>query len=108
MQVYLSDRSAETMVHAATLRDAGLQTCYLTQSQDADTGPTSPTTDPSMPGAWQSGQYSSSFEVPGMTTEVEQDHLSITLQVYTCPWYDYRGRAGSPVYHTPGVHLSLV
>ena len=29
------------------------QTFYLTQSQYTDTGPTSPSTDPIMPGAWQ-------------------------------------------------------
>ena len=30
------------------------QTFYLTQSQHTDTGPTSPSTDPITPGAWQS------------------------------------------------------
>ena len=31
------------------------QTCYLTQSQYTDTGPTSPSADPKTPGAWQVG-----------------------------------------------------
>ena len=34
------------------------QTFYLTQSQYADTGPTSPSADPITPGAWQGDQWS--------------------------------------------------
>ena len=33
--------------------EAAGQTFYLTQSQYTDTGPTSPSTDPITPGAWQ-------------------------------------------------------
>ena len=44
------------------------QTFYLTQSQYTDTGPTSPSTDPIMPGAWQGGHWSANFKVTGMTT----------------------------------------
>ena len=33
--------------------EAADQTCYLTQSQYTDTGPTSPSADPIMPGVWQ-------------------------------------------------------
>ena len=43
-------------------------TLHLTQSQYADTGPTSPSTDPIMPGAWQGSHWSANFEVTGMTT----------------------------------------
>ena len=43
------------------------QTFYLTQSQCTDTGPTSPSTDPIMPGAWQGSHWSTNFEVTGMT-----------------------------------------
>ena len=43
------------------------QTCYLTQSQYTDTGPTSPNADPIMPGAWQGSHWSANFEVTGMT-----------------------------------------
>ena len=43
------------------------QTIYLTQSQYADTGTTSPSTDPVMPGAWQGSHWSANFEVTGMT-----------------------------------------
>ena len=43
------------------------QTFYLTQSQCTDTGPTSPSADPIMPGAWQGGHWSSNFLVTGMT-----------------------------------------
>ena len=37
------------------------QTFHLTQSQYTDTGPTSPSTDPISPGAWQGGHWSASF-----------------------------------------------
>ena len=42
-------------------------TFYLTQSQYADTGPTSPSADPITPGAWQGSHWSANFEVTGMT-----------------------------------------
>ena len=42
-------------------------TFYLTQSQYADTGPTTPSVDPIMPGTWQGSHWSASFEVTGMT-----------------------------------------
>ena len=37
------------------------QTFYLTQSQYTDTGPTSPSADSIMPGAWQGSHYSTNF-----------------------------------------------
>ena len=37
------------------------QTFYLTQSQYTDTGPTSPSADPIMPGAWQGYHWSVNF-----------------------------------------------
>ena len=37
------------------------QTSYLTQSQYTDTGPTSPSADPIMPGAWQGSYRSANF-----------------------------------------------
>ena len=37
------------------------QTFYLTQSQNTDTGPTSPSTDPLMPGAWQGSHWNANF-----------------------------------------------
>ena len=43
------------------------QTFYLTQSQYTDTGPTSPSADPIMPGAWQGSHWSANFWVTGMT-----------------------------------------
>ena len=43
------------------------QTFEVTQSQYADTGPTSPGADPLMPGAWQGSHWSANFEVTGMT-----------------------------------------
>ena len=43
------------------------QTFYLNQSQYTDTGPTSPSADPIMPGAWQGSHWSAKFKVTGMT-----------------------------------------
>ena len=43
------------------------QTFYLTQSQYTDTRPTSPSTDPITPGAWQGSHWSANFQVTGMT-----------------------------------------
>ena len=43
------------------------QTYYLTHSQYTETGPTSPSADPIMPGAWQGSHWSANFEVTGMT-----------------------------------------
>ena len=43
------------------------QTFYLTQSQYTDTGPTSPSVDPTVPGAWRGSHWSVNFEVTGMT-----------------------------------------
>ena len=37
------------------------QTFYLTQSQYTDTGPTSPSADPTTPGAWQGSHWSANF-----------------------------------------------
>ena len=37
------------------------QTFYLTQSQYTDTGPTSPSADPTSPGAWQGSHWSAHF-----------------------------------------------
>ena len=43
------------------------QTFHLTQSRYAETGPTSPSADPIMPGAWQGSYWSANFQVNGMT-----------------------------------------
>ena len=42
-------------------------TFYLTQSQYTDTGPTSRSTDPITPGAWQGSHWSANFQVTGLT-----------------------------------------
>ena len=42
-------------------------TFHLTQSQYTDTEPTSPSTDPITPSAWQGSHRSANFEVTGMT-----------------------------------------
>ena len=41
--------------------EAADQTFYLTQSQYADTGPTSPSADPITPGAGQGSHWSANF-----------------------------------------------
>ena len=52
MLVYLRDGSAQTIFTCChTEVEVADQTFYLTQSQYTDTGPTSPSTDPIMPGA---------------------------------------------------------
>ena len=43
------------------------QTFHLTQSQYADTGPTSPSADSITAGAWQGCRWSANFQVTGMT-----------------------------------------
>ena len=47
--------------------EAADPTYYLTQSQSTDTGPTSPSADPIMTGAWQDNHRSANFEASGMT-----------------------------------------
>ena len=52
--MYLRDGSTQdnfTCCHTEV--EVADQTFYLTQSQYTDTGPTSPSADPIMPGAWQ-------------------------------------------------------
>ena len=43
------------------------QTVYLNQSHYTDTGPTIPSADLILPGAWQGSHWSAHFEVTGMT-----------------------------------------
>ena len=66
MQVYLRDGSAQTILRTATLRQK-LQTFHLTRSQYTDTGPTSPSTDPITPSAWQGSHWDANFEVTCMS-----------------------------------------
>ena len=47
--------------------EAADPTFHLTQSQYTDTGPTSPSTDPITPGAWQGSHWSANFYVTGIT-----------------------------------------
>ena len=46
-------------------------TFYLTQSQYTDNGPTSPSTDPITPDAWQGSHWRATFLVTGMTRPVK-------------------------------------
>ena len=50
--------SAGTIVSAATMIEVADPTFYLTQSQYTHTGPTSPSTEPITPGAWQGSHWS--------------------------------------------------
>ena len=50
-------------------------TFYLTQSQYTDTGPTSPSTDPVPPGAWQGIHWSANFKVTDMTRPRKKSQL---------------------------------
>ena len=50
-------------------------TFHLTQSQYTDTGPTSPSTDPIGPGAWQESNWSANFEVTSMTRPRKKSRL---------------------------------
>ena len=62
MLVYLRDWSAQiifTCCHTET--KVADPTFYLTQSQYTDTGPTSPSADLIMPGAWQGSHWSANF-----------------------------------------------
>ena len=63
-------------------------TFYLTQSQYTDTGPTSPSADLIMPGAWQGSHWSASFQVTGMTRPAK-----IPSQAGFEPWI-FRSRGG--------------
>ena len=68
MLVHLRDgllRQKFTCCHTKT--EAKDRTFYLAQSQYTDTEPTSPNTDPIMPGAWQGSHWSANFEVTSMT-----------------------------------------
>ena len=62
MLVYLRDGSAQTIFTCCHIEIAVAdQTFYLAQSQYTDTGPTSPSTDPIMPDAWQGSHWSAIF-----------------------------------------------
>ena len=63
-------------------------TFYLTQSQYTDTGPTSPSADPIIPGAWQGSHWTANFEVTGMTRP-----RKIPAQAGFEPWI-FRSRGG--------------
>ena len=58
---------SDTCTCCHTETQVGAQTFHLTQSQYTDNGPTSPSTDPITPGAWQGSHWSANIEVTGMT-----------------------------------------
>ena len=66
MSVYLRDGSAQCTCYYTEIEVAD-QTCYLTQPQYTDTGPTSSSADPMWPGACQGSHWSTNVQVTGMT-----------------------------------------
>ena len=52
---------SDTFTRRHTETEVADQTFHLTQSQYTDTGPTSPSTDPIAPGAWQGSHWSANF-----------------------------------------------
>ena len=58
---------SDNLTRCHTETEVADQTFHLTQSQYTDTGPTSPSTNPITPGAWQGSHWSANFEVTGMT-----------------------------------------
>ena len=70
--VYLRDGSAQKILRADTLRrELQIQLSTSPCLRSADTGPTSPSADPTTPGAWQGSHRSANFEVTGMTRTLE-------------------------------------
>ena len=61
MRLYLRDGSAKNFTCCHTEIEVAGQTFHLTQSRYTDTGPTSPSTDPITPGAWQGSHWSANF-----------------------------------------------
>ena len=57
---------SDNFTRCHTELEAANPTFYLTQSQYTDTGPTSPSADPTTPGAWQGSLWSANFKVTGM------------------------------------------
>ena len=61
------------------------QTFHLTRSQHTDTRPTSPSADPTTPGAWQGSHWSADFEVTGMTRPQKNPGVSGAItQKFSC------------------------
>ena len=61
MRVYVRDGSAHNFTCCHTEIEVADQTFHLTQSQYTDNRPTSPSTDPITPGAWQGSHWSANF-----------------------------------------------
>ena len=53
--------STDNFTCCHTEKEVADPTFYLAQSQYIDTGPTSPSTDPIMPGTWQGSHWSANF-----------------------------------------------
>ena len=66
MLVYLRDGSAQTILGTATLRQKLQIKLSTLPSQYSDTGPTSPSAESIMSGAWQNSHWSANFEVTGL------------------------------------------
>ena len=64
---YLRDLPAQTTVRAASLRWKLQIKLATPPSTNTDTSPTSPSTDPDTPGAWQGSHWCIIFQITGMT-----------------------------------------
>ena len=66
------------------------QTSYLIQSQYTDIGPTSPSTEPTMPSAWQGSHWSANFEVTGMTQSGKTLTMEVEAVTHTIQWLAFQ------------------
>ena len=64
--------TCKTASGATPLRKLYFQTCYLLQSQHADTGPTSPNADPVAPDARQGSHQGTKVETDGLIGQREK------------------------------------
>ena len=77
---------SDNFAYCHTEIEAADQTFHLTQSQYTDTGPSSPSTDPLTPDAWQYGNWSANFEVTGMIRPLEKSRrgVGVGISVSVC------------------------
>ena len=78
------------------------QTFYLTQSQYTDTRPTSPSTDPLTPSAWQGSHWSTHFSNPWYDWTCKKIHSTSRNQTQVC-----RSRGGCFTTRPTGWSLTL-
>ena len=95
MLMYPQERTCHTEKEVAD------QTFHLTQSVYTDTGPTSPSADPTTPGAWQGSHWSATFQVTGMTRPGKIPTAQVGIEPGT-----FCSRGGEPSRSRPNCHCS--